>query len=113
MKFVDLVVHGLSAISVFGEVAGVRVMLLAFGLSALLLASTAVLILLRAVWGIAGPAWLPYAGLVLVLVLLQMVGVVAGFVFSVLGAKSNPGFIPLRDAHTFIEDVVPFEAGHG
>jgi len=83
MNFVSLVTHGLSAIAVFSDRLGVRV-----------LAATAV------------TSALAITGLLAVflgqLVLLSVV-----FTFVVLGGRARPTVIPLRDYQYFVEDVNP------
>jgi glycosyltransferase involved in cell wall biosynthesis len=98
MQFVSLVVHGLSAMSVFGETIGVRLMAGALALTA---ASAVALV--------ASLAFLPsppaIAALwILVLLLLSFQALVASvfFVFGILASRSMTGFLPIRDYRFFV-----------
>jgi hypothetical protein len=99
MNFSGLVAHGLSAISVFSEVVGVR-LLLANGVLALLVATVlAALLLLH----VAVPAWVSQGIVLLTVFLAQglMLGVV--FVMVTLNSRSTISFLPLRDYAYFVE----------
>lgn len=105
MNFVSLVIHGLSAISVFGDRVGVRLMiavsvlcLLAFcGLVGTLAAS----FLLPEIF----PNWVAYTSGILLIVLVQMLTLLLIFVFVVLAGRGNSSFLPLRDYAYFVADA--------
>jgi glycosyltransferase involved in cell wall biosynthesis len=105
MNFVDLVVHGLSAIAVYGEIVGVRLLVLA---CLLILATSAgavatVGIRLTTDWAI--PGWATYTlGILLLLLLLS---VMLGFLFSflILSGRQGSSFLPCRDYAWFVKDV--------
>ena len=102
MNFVSLVAHGLSAIAVFADRVGVRI-LIASGV--VLAASLAVLgvVLVRLLFtGQPSPAWL-IAGIVVALVLTIQTAATAGlFVLQVLFARASSTFIPTRDYPFFV-----------
>jgi len=102
MNFVSLVAHGLSAIAVFADRVGVRI-LIASGV--VLAASLAVLgvVLVRLLFtGQPSPAWL-IAGVVVALVLTIQTAATAGlFVLQVLFARASSTFIPTRDYPFFV-----------
>lgn len=97
MNFTSLTMHGLSAISVFGDIIGVRMLLGVLLLLGLYVAG------LGAGWGWA--VWrghgvdrytVFWAGLGLIL-LLQLVLQAVIFMFIVLGGRQSNTFLPLRD----------------
>jgi hypothetical protein len=103
MNFVNLVIHGLSAISVHAEVACVR-LLVACGLAAgfmIALLSAVIMVRLLTSWTIPGWVWLLAATLAIVLV--QSLGLAVSFVFLMLGSRSGSGYIPLRDYGYFVD----------
>jgi polyisoprenyl-phosphate glycosyltransferase len=105
LNFVNLVIHGLSAISVFAETVGVRLML---GIGVLMLLSLGLVGLVVAVrlgTALAIPGWATSAvGLLLILVL-QMLTLVAGLTFSVLFNRNNLTFLPARDYRYFVGEI--------
>ena len=108
MNFVSLVSHGLSAISVFGDIVGVR--LLIASLMASLLAGLALIVLpiVRFIdlGGIpAVPGWVAYATGTLAIVLMQLITIAASFTFFMLSGRTTLGFVPLRDYAWFVEEV--------
>ena len=105
LNFINLVIHGLSAISVFAETVGVRLML---GIGVLMLLSlglVGLVVVVRLSTALAIPGWATSAvGLLLILVL-QMLTLVAGLTFSVLFNRNNLTFLPARDYRYFVGEV--------
>jgi hypothetical protein len=105
MNFTSLVVHGLSALSVYSHIIGVRLLVLSAvlgGASAVALAS----ILVAQVAGVgASPGWLLPTAAVLLAFLFQAVTAAVLFVFVTLGGRQASGFIPLRDYSYFVDRV--------
>jgi hypothetical protein len=90
MNFAALVVHGLSAISVFGDIAATRLLLLTvLGALAVLAASP---------WTVAALA-----------LVVETTILAALSVFLIIGLRSHMTFLPLRDAGHFIESVKPLK----
>ena len=105
MNFISLLVHGLSAISVFGEVVGTRTLIVASGLSALLIGVIATVVAIRLFTDLAVPGWATYTiGLLLVLFVL-ILSTTSNFLLFVLGSRNMASFIPLRDCSLFIHDI--------
>ncbi len=105
MNFISLLVHGLSAISVFGEVVGTRTLIAASGLSALLIGVIATVVAIRLFTDLAVPGWATYTiGLLLVLFVL-ILSTTSNFLLFVLGSRNTASFIPLRDCSLFIHDI--------
>ena len=102
MNFVALLVHGLSAISVFSDVVSARLLA---GSVALLLGSTlaiAIVVAIRGFTGLAIPGWATYAAGLLVVVFLQALMLSVLLVFGMMGTRTQLGFLPARDAGFFV-----------
>jgi hypothetical protein len=102
MNFSSLVVHGLSAISVFGEEIGVRLLTAASALTLATIAGVAAVVAIRFGTDLAVPGWATNAvGLLLVLfgngLLLSLV-----FIFIILQTRSAMTFLPLRDYSHYV-----------
>ena len=105
MNFVTLAAHGMSAISVFGDVVGVR--LLIGSMAGAVVAALGILAV-ASVWLFtdgAIPGWATYAAGTLAIILIQFITVAISFTFTVLSRRSNLGFVPLRDYALFVADV--------
>ncbi|HTD66393.1 MAG TPA: glycosyl transferase, partial [Candidatus Limnocylindria bacterium] len=105
LNFVSLSTHGLSAISVFAETVGVRLM---FGIGIIMLLSLAlvgVVVAVRLGTAMAIPGWATSAVGLLLIIVLQMLTLVVGLTFSVLFSRNNLTFLPSRDYRYFIGDI--------
>ena len=107
MNFVALVLHGLSAISVFAEIVGVRLTLAIVLAVGLLLGSMLALPVIAWGAGFAIPRWATISGGVLLVIILQMLTVALGLTLLVLFNRNNLSFLPLRDFRYFIAGVQP------
>jgi polyisoprenyl-phosphate glycosyltransferase len=97
MDVVALVVHGLSAMAVFGDRIGVRLLILvALGMG---LASGALItvICIRLLTTLAVPGWATYVTGLLLVMLIQMLLVILVFAFVILAARGTASIIPSRD----------------
>jgi polyisoprenyl-phosphate glycosyltransferase len=105
MNFVALVTHGLSAISVHADVAGVRLLVLSGVLALLTLAGIVAAVIVRLATNLAVPGWATYTVGILMVLLVQ--AMLAAFVFSfvILGARHGSTFLPRRDYSYFIGTV--------
>jgi polyisoprenyl-phosphate glycosyltransferase len=102
MNFVSLVAHGLSAIAVFADRVGVRILIAALAASGASLAVLGAAFLRLLVTGHSPPGWL-IAGVVVALVLTIQTAATAGlFVLQVLFARASSTFIPTRDYPFFV-----------
>lgn len=110
MNFVDLVTHGLSALSVHSELIGVRLLVVAAALIGVMGSGLLAVLAIRFFTELAIPGWAStVVGLLLVL-LLQAAAFAAFFAFLVLHARSQPTFIPLRDYDYFVDHSSTFVA---
>jgi hypothetical protein len=102
MNFVALVVHGLSALSVFGEIVGVRLLVASTALFGLVACSVAIVF----AWSVGTarpiPAWAAVGGALAVVLLTQLVMVSFLAVMSILSARNAQNFLPLRDWKFFV-----------
>jgi hypothetical protein len=105
MNYTSLVVHGLSAISVFGEVVGVRLLLLSLALALGAGMLVIVVLAIKLFTQLAIPGWTTQVIGLLVVVLLQavMLSFLLGFV--VIGNRTTQNFLPLRDCPFFIHSL--------
>jgi polyisoprenyl-phosphate glycosyltransferase len=97
MNFVALVAHGLSAMSVFGDRIGVRLLIVTSVLAGLIVSFSGALLVWYAIEGLAVPAWAMSAGLAMVVLLFLLFATSLAFVFIILAGRANPGFLPFRE----------------
>ena len=97
MDAVALVVHGLSAMAVFGDRIGVRLLfLVSFGI-ALDIGALIGVIAIRLFTTLAIPGWATFAAGLLFVMLIQMLLVLLVFAFVILASRDQSDFIPARD----------------
>ena len=108
MNFESLVGHGLSAISVFGDVVGIRLLISSIAGSFLAGLGILTVILIRFLTDRAIPGWATYASGMLVIIMIQFVSIAASFTFFVLSSRTNFGFIPSRDYQLFVAETTDF-----
>jgi glycosyltransferase involved in cell wall biosynthesis len=106
MNFVALVSHGLSAISVFGDVIGVRLLIGSLAGSLLCALGIVLVVMIRLFTNRAIPGWATYATGTLAIIMIQLIAIAASFTFSMLSNRTNLGSVPLRDCSLFVEEVV-------
>jgi len=106
MNFVALVSHGLSAISVFGDIVGVRLLLGALAGSVLATLGIVIVAMIRFLTDRAIPGWATYATGSLAIIAIQMITNATIFIIFVLSNRANLGFVPLRDCSLFVEETV-------
>jgi hypothetical protein len=111
MGFVSMVVHGLGAMSVYGDRIGVRLL---FGASLITAAAVAGSLAFWAwqLWTGApiSPWSLGLAALVLLLLLFVMLASSLGFVFIILSGRGHAGFLPFRDFGPYVSHVSATQA---
>jgi hypothetical protein len=105
MHYGALVAHGLSAVSVFSDVVGARLLLLFLGVT---VAAGTLLTAIVIVWlatDYAIPGWAANAAGLLGLLTMQGMLSVVILAMLVLGDRSNAKIIALRDADMFVKSV--------
>ena len=105
MTFVSMATHGLSAMSVFADVIGVRALLAAFAGSLATALGIATVACLELFTTIAIPGWAMGAAGVLVIVMVQIIAIATSFIFFTLSQRATLGFIPSRDYTLFLADT--------
>jgi len=105
MNFVSLVVHGLTAVAVYADVALVRLVLLAMVLAALAFAGILVTIGIRVATPWPIPGWASDVAGTLSILLSQAVLIPAIGVFVVLSLRTARTVVPLMDAKHYVESI--------
>lgn len=106
MNFFSLVIHGLSAISVFGEEVGVRLL---FAVSVLMLTTLVGFVTVVAIkffTPLAIPGWATSAAGGFLTIFLNAFLLSLVFVFIVLQSRNSSSFLPLRDYKYYITGLV-------
>jgi polyisoprenyl-phosphate glycosyltransferase len=104
MNLVALVVHGLSAMSVYTDMIFVRTLIAAAMIAGLSMLGIIGVILVRVVTDLAVPGWTTVAVGDLLIVLLQTVVIVIATGLMMLSGRSNRPIIPIIDAWSFVAE---------
>ena len=102
MDFVGLVIHGLSAMSVFGDTVGVRLLMVSGTFALATIALMIATVLVKFATHLAVPGWATNAIGSLLLLLCQCLLLSLIFTFVVLYSRGQSSFIPIRDCPLFI-----------
>ncbi len=102
MNFVSLVIHGLSAISVYGDVIGVRLLISMLALMFLAVTGIGVAVFVRLTTTLAIPGWATYLTASLMVIALQALILSLFFIFTILSSRNNSSFLPARDYLPFV-----------
>lgn len=105
MSLVALVVHGLSAMAVFGDRIGVRLLIVLGAAMSCLAAVIFIVFGVRAFTTLAIPGWATYVTGLLIVMLMQMLLVVLVFAFVILAARDNASIVPSRDYVHFVDSI--------
>ncbi|HEY9619554.1 MAG TPA: glycosyltransferase [Crinalium sp.] len=106
MNMVSLIIHGLSAISVYSDVVFVRVIITFTVLSVLLASGIGLVVILRLFTNLAIPGWASYVTGLLSVLLLQTLLLAAGAAFSLLNRRSALSVVPALDARRYVRERV-------
>ena len=110
MNYVSLVTHGLSAISVFREVVGTRLLLASIAAVALGGGGLVVLLLLVLAADITFDSNAAVLAALIALLTLQALTASFTLAFSVLAGRDQSPFLPIRDYKHFVDSVVTLHA---
>jgi glycosyltransferase involved in cell wall biosynthesis len=105
MNFIGLLLHGLSAFFVYGDIVGARLLV---AIAVALVVEVVVIGIAIGVRITASPSALSlavYLAGLLGVILLQAIPIALILVFSVIGSRVNIGFLPIRDCPYFVRDV--------
>ena len=105
MNLVSLVVHGLSAMSVFSDRIGVRLLMATATLGTLAGGLLALLLMLHFFTSVAIPPWAVSAALVLCGILPLLMLLVFVFVFVILAGRESSTVLPIRDYAYFVQEL--------
>ena len=97
MDMVSLVVHGLSAMAVFGDRIGVRLLIVVSVGMGVTVTALASVITVRLATDLAIPGWATYVTGLLLVMLTQMLLVILVFVFVILAARNATNVLPTHD----------------
>jgi polyisoprenyl-phosphate glycosyltransferase len=102
MNFVSLVTHGMTAISVYGDTVGVRLLCFTSILTILVIISLFTVASIRLFTDFAIPGWATSAFGILAVILLNLLIMTTIFVLFVLQSRNMAGFLPVRDWHNYV-----------
>ena len=102
MNLVSLVLHGLSAISVYTEIVYIRLIFLSFFVIILDIIGFLVLLYIKYFTLLAIPGWGTSVAIGLVLVMLQAILFLTMFSFAILSYRSMKMFIPAIDFEDYL-----------
>jgi hypothetical protein len=105
MNFVSLVVHGLSALAVFSDRIGARVLMGSIHLMFLTIIGMASVVIIRFTTELSIPGWAAFAFGVLLLLLGQLATISASICLIVLSQRNNFGFLPVKIYSQFVDHV--------
>jgi glycosyltransferase involved in cell wall biosynthesis len=103
MNYTSLVTHGLSALSVHGEVMGIRLFLSSLALGALALLGLIAVVAIRLGTDLAIPGWASTLSGLLGILLFLFAMSAAMFTFVILSSRSGSWFLPARDYAHFVD----------
>jgi glycosyltransferase involved in cell wall biosynthesis len=102
MNALSLIVHGLSAIAVYAETVGVRLLILSLSLAVPVVVTICVLIGIRMFTHLAIPGWTSSVVGMLLVVLTQLGLFSIFFIFFILSSRNSYSFLPCRDYHHYL-----------
>ncbi len=105
MNFTALAVHGMSAISVFSDTLGVRVLIGSLVAALMVLIPIVAVVVTGRVTDTPVATWAKYALGMLVIVFIQLITLAATFAFTTMSNRINLSFVPLRDYQFFVSGV--------
>ncbi|WP_052639914.1 glycosyltransferase [Zavarzinella formosa] len=111
MNYIALVIHGLSAMAVFADRVGVRLLIANMILIMLVLGAMAAVVGVRFGTDLAVPVWATTAFGHLANLLFTSIGLSIAFLFIILGSRSAAGFLPIRDYQYYIAEVITLMPG--
>jgi glycosyltransferase involved in cell wall biosynthesis len=112
MRVVSLVTHGLSAISVNGEVVGSRLIMAASALAAVTVLAMIIVIGIRFATERAIPGWTTYTLAFLMIILGQAIMAALLFAFVTLSSRNTRGFMPSRDYSDYVMSAETLPVSH-
>jgi hypothetical protein len=109
MNLTALVIHGLSAVSVYVDIVFIRILIAAAIISSASLLAIAVVAAIRFMTDLAIPGWATVAAGDLAIVLLQTIMLVVVTALMMLSSRSSPPIVPARDYSSFVLRMIAVE----
>jgi hypothetical protein len=113
MNFVSLLIHGLSAMSVFSDQVSARLLTAAAGLAVLATGLMGITAGIRWFTDLAIPGWATFTGGLLLVLVVQLLTFATLFAFLIAGRRSSVSFLLARDAPYFLLDKTVVYAAAG
>ncbi len=105
MNFTRLVIHGLSAISVYSEIVAIRLLIVTVLLIFLDLLVIGSIIYIRLATHLAIPGWATFSAGILTVLFFNLLIMMLIFVFMLLSGRNTSSFLPKRDFGYFLARV--------
>lgn len=102
MNFIGLVIHGLSAISVYIEVLTVRLMLVAVVVIVASITAFLIMLYFKYLTPLAIPGWATNVAIGLIIIMFQAILLLALLAFLTLNYRSTKLFIPAKDYQDYL-----------
>jgi polyisoprenyl-phosphate glycosyltransferase len=112
MNFVALVTHGLSAMSVFGDRIGVRLLIVTCALTFMVGVPAVTFLTWHLMSGRPLPDWTLYAAAALVLLVFLVFATSLAFVFIILAGRNSSGFLPFREFRHYVSHTTSIPVLH-
>jgi len=106
MGFIGLVVHGMSALAVYGDIVGVRLLASAAILVVVSVVIASALVFVKFATSLVIAPWVLNSAGLLLLLCIQAVMFVFVLSVTILHGRNRFGIIPLRDYAIYVDDVV-------
>ena len=106
LNFVNLVTHGLAALSCYSEIIGVRLVMISTFFFIFSLLGIAITLTLRLATNIPLYGWTSLFSGLLVVFLLQVITLGSIFTMQIISARSIQPFLPIRDYVWYVDRVV-------
>jgi len=111
MNFISLIIHGLSAISVYVEILTVRLMIFATAVIFVGILGFLVLLYIKYFTLLAIPGWATNVAIGIVVIMFQAVLLLALLTFLSLNYRSSKLFIPAKDYQDYLLNLEKVHAG--
>jgi polyisoprenyl-phosphate glycosyltransferase len=111
MDFVSLVLHGLSAISVYTEILAVRLMIFAIGTIFVGVAGFLMLLYVKYLTPLAIPGWATNVAIGIIVILFQAILLLAILTFVSLNYRTSKLFIPAKDYQDYLLKLEKIHVG--
>jgi glycosyltransferase involved in cell wall biosynthesis len=105
LNFTSLVIHGLSAISCYNEIVGVRLVFCSLGLTGVISFLILGVLVVRIATPWAIPGWASFVGGLLLVLLIQVLLMVVAFAAIAISSRKSQFFFPLQQYKILIDEI--------